>query len=100
MVVFEGGFQQCSPMVSKVYWATINSTTFSCSVLWREVHVLTLVENMKLRANPLSRLYAEYLLKIDNGQEFSIIDHFPLEVEAEPRESIMQTKDTWTVELF
>jgi len=39
---------------------------------------------MRLRADPLSRPYAEYLLKVGNGQEFSIIDHFPSKADAEP----------------
>jgi len=42
------------------------------------------MENMRLHADPLSKTYAEYLLKVGNGQKFSIIDHFPLEVDAEP----------------
>jgi len=41
-------------------------------------------ENMRLRANPLSRPYAEYLLRIGNGEESSIIDHFPLKIDAKP----------------
>jgi hypothetical protein len=41
-------------------------------------------ENMKLRANPLSRPYVEYLMRVSNGEESSIIDHFPLKVDAEP----------------
>jgi hypothetical protein len=41
-------------------------------------------KKMRLRANPLSRTYAEYLLRVDNGEESSIIDHFPLEVNMEP----------------
>jgi hypothetical protein len=28
-------------------------------------------------------MYVEYLLRVGNGQEFSIIDHFPPEVDAE-----------------
>jgi hypothetical protein len=39
---------------------------------------------MRLCANPLSMPYAEYLLRVDNGQESSIIDHFPPEADAEP----------------
>jgi hypothetical protein len=39
---------------------------------------------MKLRANPLSKPYAKYLLRIDNGQEFSIINHFPPKANMEP----------------
>jgi hypothetical protein len=39
---------------------------------------------MMLRVDPLSRPYAEYLLKVDNGQESYIIDHFPLEAHAKP----------------
>jgi hypothetical protein len=46
--------------------------------------VLTLTENMRLRANPLSRPYVEYLLRVSNGQESSIIDHFPLEADVVP----------------
>jgi hypothetical protein len=38
---------------------------------------------MRLRADPLSRPYAKYLLRVGNGQEFSIIDH-PLEANTEP----------------
>jgi hypothetical protein len=48
------------------------------------MRVLTLTKNMKLRIDPLSRPYAEYLLRVGNGQESSIIDHFPPEVDVEP----------------
>jgi hypothetical protein len=39
---------------------------------------------MRLRTNPLSRPYVEYLLKVSNGQKSSIIDHFPLEADVKP----------------
>jgi ATP-dependent DNA helicase PIF1 len=39
---------------------------------------------MRLRANPLSKPYAEYLLRVSNGQKSSITDHFPPEADAEP----------------
>jgi hypothetical protein len=39
---------------------------------------------MRFCANPLSKPYAEYLLRVSNGQESSIIDHFPSEADAEP----------------
>jgi hypothetical protein len=39
---------------------------------------------MRLHIDPLSKLYAEYLLKVGNGQESSIIDQFPPKAEAEP----------------
>jgi hypothetical protein len=83
---------------------------------------------MRLHANPLSKPCAKYLLRIDNGQESSIIDHFPPKVDVEPSvgieialypeihqvpsldtlihvvsrpwKSITQTKDTWMVKLF
>jgi hypothetical protein len=71
-------------MVSIGSRATIVYVAFSRSVLWRQVHILTLTENMRLRANPLSKPYVEYLLRVDNGQESSIIDHFPPEVNAKP----------------
>jgi hypothetical protein len=68
MVVFEGDFQQCPPVVSNGSQATIVSATLLCSILWRQVHVLILTENMRLRANFLSKPYAEYLLRVGNGQ--------------------------------
>jgi hypothetical protein len=64
--------------------AAIISSTLSRSVLWRQVRVLTFTENMRLRDDFLSRLYTEYLLRVGNGQESSIIDHFPPEVDAKP----------------
>jgi hypothetical protein len=36
------------------------------------------------RTDPFSRVYVEYLLRVDNGQEFSIIDHFPPKVNVKP----------------
>jgi hypothetical protein len=52
--------------------------------MWRQVRILTIMENMRLRTDPLSRLYAEYFMKVDNGQESSIIGHFPPEADAKP----------------
>jgi len=84
VVVFGGDFRQCAPVVSRGFRASIVSAAFSRSVLWRQVRVLTLTENMRLRANPLSKPYAEYLLRVDNGQESSIIDHFPPKADVKP----------------
>jgi hypothetical protein len=39
---------------------------------------------MKLHADPLSRSYAEYPLRVGNGQESSIIDHFPPKANVKP----------------
>jgi hypothetical protein len=39
---------------------------------------------MRLRIDLPSRSYATYLLRVGNGQESSIIDHFPLEANMEP----------------
>jgi len=83
---------------------------------------------MRLCVDPLSRPYAKYFLRVGNGQEFSIINHFPLEAGAEPLVGVKITlyleihqvpsldtlihtvflamainyanKDTWMVELF
>jgi hypothetical protein len=84
VVVFGGDFRQCAPVVSRGFWATIISTALSSSVLWHQVRILTLTENMRLRANPLSKLYAKYLLRVGNGQESSIINHFPPKANAKP----------------
>jgi hypothetical protein len=75
---------KCSLVVSRGSQAIIVSMAFSCSVLWHQVHVLTLTENMGLCIDPLSRPYAEYLLRIGNGQKLSIIDHFPPKANVEP----------------
>jgi len=71
-------------MVSKGSQAAIISAAFSCSILWRQVRVLTLTKNMRLRTNPLFKPYAKYFLRVGNGQESSIIDHFPPKADAEP----------------
>jgi hypothetical protein len=84
VVVFGGDFRQCLLMVFRGSWAIIISTAFLHSVLWRQVRVLTFTKNMRLRVNPFSRPYAEYLLKVGNGQKFSIIDHFPPKVDVKP----------------
>jgi hypothetical protein len=84
VVVFEGDFRQCLLVVSRGSRATIISTTFWCSVLWHQVCVLTLTENMRFRTNLLSRPYVKYLLRVGNGRKSSIIDHFPSEADAEP----------------
>jgi len=84
MVVFGGDFRQCAPVMSRGSWATIVSAALLHSVLWCQVRILILTENMRLRANPLSKPYAKYLLKVSNGQESFIIDHFPPEANAKP----------------
>jgi hypothetical protein len=84
VVVFGGDFRQCPLVVSKGSRAAIVSAALSRSILWHEMRVLTLTENMRLRANPLAKPYAEYLLRVGNGQESSIIDHFPPEANTEP----------------
>ncbi len=71
-------------MVSRGSQVAIVSAALSLLVLWRQVHILTLTENMKLRVNPLSKLYAEYFLRVGNGQESSIIDHFPPQADTKP----------------
>ncbi len=67
VVVFGGDFQQCAPVVSKGSRAAIVFAALSRLVLWRQVCVLTFTENMKLRADPFSRPYDEYLLRVGNG---------------------------------
>jgi hypothetical protein len=41
-------------------------------------------EKMRLHTDPLARPYVKYLLRVDNGQESSIIDHFPPEADTKP----------------
>jgi hypothetical protein len=70
--------------VSRGFWATIISVALSRSMLWHQMHILILTKNMKLHVDPLSKLYVEYFLRVNNGQESSNIDHFPLEANMEP----------------
>ncbi len=84
VVVFGGDFRQCLLVVSRGFRATIVSAAFSHSIFWRQVHVLTLIENMRLCVDTLSRPYVKYLLRASNGQESSITNHFPSEADAEP----------------
>jgi hypothetical protein len=67
VVVFGGDFRQCPPVVSKGSQVAIVSAALSRSILWRQVRILTLTKTMRLRANPLSKPYAEYLLRVGNG---------------------------------
>jgi hypothetical protein len=39
---------------------------------------------MRFHVDPFSRSYAKYLLRVSNGQESSIVDHFPPEATVEP----------------
>ncbi len=41
-------------------------------------------EKMRLCIDPLPQSYDEYLLRVGNGQESSIIDHFPPKADMEP----------------
>jgi hypothetical protein len=84
VVIFGGDFRQCERVVSSGFRAAIISAAFSRSVLWCQVRILTLIKNMRLRANPFSKPYAKYLLRVGNGQESSIIDHFPPEANTKP----------------
>jgi hypothetical protein len=85
VVVFGGDFSQCSPVVCRGSWVVIVSLALLRLVLWRQVCILTLMENMRLCADPLSMSYVEYLLRVGNGQESSIIHHFPPKADAEPQ---------------
>jgi len=71
-------------MVSRSFWVAIISVAFSRAVLWSQVRILILTKNMRLQADPFSRVYVEYLLRVGNGQEFSIIDHFPPKANVKP----------------
>jgi hypothetical protein len=70
-------------VLSRGFRAAIIFVAFSHSILWRQMRVLTLTKNVKLRTNPIFRPYVEYFLRVGNGHESSIIDHFPLEANTE-----------------
>ncbi len=67
VVMFGGDFRQCPPVVSRSSWASIIFAALSHLISWRQVRVLTFTKNMRLRVDPLSRPYVEYLLRVSNG---------------------------------
>jgi hypothetical protein len=85
VVVFGGDFRQCPPVVARGSRPTIVATSLKRSVLWRNVRILKLMENMRLRADPNSRPYADYILCIGDGNEPSVLEeNLPLDGDAAP----------------
>ncbi len=71
-------------MVSKGFWAAIVCAApfafkFVVSSVCLDSH-----GKHEIAVDPLSRPYAKYLLRVGNGQESSIIDHFPPETNTKP----------------
>ncbi len=74
VIVFGGDFRQCPPMVARGSRPAIVGAALKRSVLWRHVQVLALTENMRLRDDPASRPYAEYILRVGDGTEPSVFE--------------------------
>ncbi|KAH9576597.1 hypothetical protein CY35_01G170700 [Sphagnum magellanicum] len=74
VIVFGGNFRQCPPVVARGSRPAIVGAALKRSVLWRHVQVLALTENMRLRDDPASRPYAEYILRVGDGTEPSVLE--------------------------
>jgi hypothetical protein len=74
VIVFGGDFRQCPPMVARGSRPAIVGAALKRSVLWRHVQVLALTENMRLRDDLTSRPYAEYILRVGDGTEPSVLE--------------------------
>ncbi len=74
MIVFGSDFCQCPPVVARGSRPAIVGAALKRSVLWRHVQVLALTENMRLRDDPTSRPYAEYILRVGDGTEPSVLE--------------------------
>jgi ATP-dependent DNA helicase PIF1 len=74
VVVFGGDFRQCPPVVARGSRPAIVAASLKRSVLWRNVRILKLTENMRLRADPDSRPYADYILRVGDGSEPSVLE--------------------------
>jgi len=85
VVVFGGDFRQCPPVVARGSHPAIVVALLKRSVLWRNVCILKLTENMRLRADLDYRPYADYILRVNDGSEPSVLEeNLPLDGDAAP----------------
>ena len=69
LVLFSGDWTQCLPVIQNADRANIVAQTFKASHLWDHVQRLRLTENMRVKnADKDDQDYAEYLLKVGNGE--------------------------------
>jgi hypothetical protein len=74
VIVFGGDFHQCPPVVARGSRPAIVGAALKQSVLWKHVQVLALTENMRLRDDLASQPYAEYILRVGDGTEPSVLE--------------------------
>jgi hypothetical protein len=85
VVVFSGDFRQCPPVVARGSRSAIIAASLKRSVLWKNVRILKLTENMRLHANPDFRPYADYILRVGDESELSILEeNLPFDGDAAP----------------
>ena len=66
IVVFGGDFRQCLPVQQRANKSELIDLCIKRSNLWQHFHLFSLTENM--RVDPEQRDFAEYLLKVGNGE--------------------------------
>ena len=66
-VVFGGDFQQILPVVPRVSREDVVSATLFRSILWSNVKVLKLIQNMRVADTPDAHSFSTWLLEIGHG---------------------------------
>jgi len=67
-MVFGGDFQQILPVIIKGSREDIVSASLQCSTLWPNITILHLTQNMRLRGDPNSVAFAQWLLDVGHGR--------------------------------
>ena len=83
-MVFGGDFRQCLPVVQRASRLAIVAASLRRSCIWHSILQLYLCDNMRLRNDPESRPFAEYLLRVGDGNEPAIEDEVYIGGDAPP----------------
>ena len=82
-IVFGGDFKQILPVIIKGNWAQIIGISMQQSALWQSIHILKLIQNMRLNtADEQDREFAQWQLDIGHGhhtdenKNIILPDHF------------------------
>jgi hypothetical protein len=67
-MIFGGDFQQILPVIPKGSRGDIVEASLQKSYLWKDMHILKLRENMRLKQSSQDALFAEWLLEIGHGR--------------------------------
>jgi hypothetical protein len=90
-VVFGGDFQQILPVVPKGTREDVVSASLLRSVLWVNITVLKLTQNMRVASDPNARVFSSWLLDIGHGRDRAADEtiHLPREMVAPDLETFI-----------